>query len=76
MVLQGNKKAPERFDVERREEDLLVGEHGLVPRGHLGREDDAEAALVDLDGPHVGPRQRVPLQDGDLGKVLQELPLA
>ena len=70
------KNLPERFDVERREEDLLVGEHGLVPRGHLGREDDAEAALVDLHRPHVGTRQRVALQHGDLGQVLQQLPLA
>ena len=67
---------PECLDVERGEEDLLVGEDGLVARGDLGREDDAEAALVDLDGAHVGPRQRVALQHGDLGQVLQQLPFA
>ena len=67
---------PERLDIERGEEDLLVREDWLVPGGDLGREDDAEAALVDLDGAHVGPRQRVALQHADLGQVLQQLPLA
>ena len=46
-----------------------------VVRGDLGGEDDAGPAEVDLDGPEVGARHRVPVQQGDLGQVLQQVPL-
>ena len=43
---------------------------------HLGREHDAEPALVDFDGAHVRSREWVALQHVDLRQVLQQLPLA
>ena len=35
-----DENTPERLEVECGEEDLLVGEHGLVSRGHLGGDND------------------------------------
>ena len=47
----------------------------LLGLQYLGRENDAHVAQVDIDGPQVLPVPGAARQHGDLGQVLQCLPL-
>ena len=48
----------------------------LLPSTHLGGEDDAHVAQVDVDRPQVLPVAGTAGQHRDLGQVLQSLPLS
>jgi hypothetical protein len=50
------------LDVERRQDRLLVSQGRVVVARHLGGEDAAHVAQVDVDGAQVSPAQRRPLQ--------------
>ena len=80
------------LDVEGGEDGLLVGHGGvlagaghlgttvtiqrMLPSTHLGGEDDAHVAQVDVDRPQVLPVAGAAGQHRDLGQVLQRLPLS